>query len=465
MPIPPPCAEPSEHVPIDGAADVAVDAGTRLVGTWIRCDGDTRMWWAYEGDDVGYEFADDGRFFRLYQDENGGLIRAEGLLQEGEWTIDRTIAGEPIVWMALTGSGSMGHLLSFFAEPQAIRLVETMGPAIRTFVRWSGAAPAPGWPASLGEGPCSVRTLPVEVDSVEDAATRLVGTWIRCGDGPRLFWAFEGDDVGFEFTADGRFFRVYEGADGGLIRSEGFAQEGRWQIDDLYDGFTVALGMDLHGSGYFNHRATFHEEPVALRIIEEMVFTATHYVPWSGAEPEPGLPTDVGDGPCGHATDHIVLESSAQTEDLLTGTWTVCGGEPFGPAVIGVEFAADGDFRALVHAADGQVVPDAMSVGATWLVHRFDEPFDIHNGPQLDIRYADGSTRIASPRFFATPPFVAFGVGAGLVEGTPAALSLSPPDALPPTGRDASWELALLAGALVVVGWVSVRVTRRSTFR
>ena len=78
MPVPPACAEPSEPVTLDSVAD----AETLLVGTWIRCAGTARMFWAHEGDDVGFEFTDDGRFFRVYQAGVGGLFRAEGRVQE-----------------------------------------------------------------------------------------------------------------------------------------------------------------------------------------------------------------------------------------------------------------------------------------------------------------------------------------------------------------------------------------------
>jgi hypothetical protein len=459
MPIPVPCAEPSEPV----AFDTEADAEARLVGTWIRCESASPMFSAEEGEHVGIEFAADGRFFRVYQDADGALIRAEGLLQEGRWEVQSAIATDAMLSMELIGAGFNIHEMTVFDAPEAMQLTDAMTRTIRDYARWSGAAPVPGWPAGVGEGPCSIRTLPVALDSAADAQARLVGTWIRCEDTRRMFWAHEGEDVGFEFSDDGTFDRIYRGPDGGLIRAEGLVQQGRWAIDDV-DESAAGLGMKLLGSGYFGILATFHE-PDALRFMDGMDGTTIHYFRWAGAAPEPGLPAGVGEGPCGHATNPVVLESSDQAEQLLTGTWTVCAGDPFGPGVIGAEFAADGSFRELVYAADGQVVRTPQSVGATWSIEPFDEPFDMHNEPQVVVHLPDdGGTRGFSPSFFTSPPFIAFmGVdgSAGLIAGAPTPLPQAP-SAIPMTGADRSLDLAIVAGALMLIGSASLCVARRA---
>ena len=341
----------------------------------------------------------------------------------------------------------------------ALTIVAWMIVAVPAVARGGGDAPMPVPPA------CAEPSEPVTLDSVADAETLLVGTWIRCAGTARMFWAHEGDDVGFEFTDDGRFFRVYQTGDGDLIRAEGLVQEGRWAIDDIHDGSSVGLGMKLLGSGYFGLGVTFHDDPVAMRATDAMEATTIQYVRWTGAAPEPGLPAGVGDGPCGQPTSPVALESSTQAEQLLTGTWTVCAGEPFGPGVIGAEFTAEGNFRAFVHAADGRVTPDAESVGATWLLYPFDEPFDIHNAPQVDIRYADGRMRTFSPEFLEDPPFIAAYGGVGLLAGTPAPLPPTtvpePPSTIPATGVGTVGGIAVLAASLLLLGsaavWMAVR--------
>lgn len=350
----------------------------------------------------------------------------------------------------------------------ALSMVAWMIVAVPAGARGGGDAPMPVPPA------CTEPSESVALDSVADAETLLVGTWIRCEGTARMYWAHEGDDLGFEFTDDGSFFRIYQSGDGDLIRAEGWLQEGRWVIDDDYDGSTAWLGMKLLGSGYSGLGVTFHDDPVAMRATDGMAGTTAQYIRWTGTAPTPGSPAGVGDGPCGQPTSPVVLESSTQAKQLLTGTWTLCAGEPFGPGVIGAEFAADGSFRAFVHAADGQVTPDAESVGATWLLYPFDEPFDIHNGPQVDIQYADGRTRIFSPEFLEDPPFIAAYGGVGMVAGTPAPLPPTtvpvPPTTVPApelpstgpaTGAGTVGGLAVFAASLVLIGsaavWVAVR--------
>jgi hypothetical protein len=317
--------------------------------------------------------------------------------------------------------------------------------------------------------PCAEPSEPVEIDSVADAEALLVGTWVRCPGTPRLFWAHEGDDVGFEFTADGRFFRIYDAPDGALIRPGGLLQEGIWDLDAVYDGSSVNLNLKLLGSGMTPLNVTFHDEERSMRFTDVMAGATAHYVRAPDAAHGPGLPAGVGEGACGHPTGPIVVESSAQLEELLIGRWTLCqdedavlGADPFGPGVVGVEFAGDGTFFQLVHAADGSVVPDAPSAGATWLVYPFDEPFDIHNAPQVDIAMPGGGTRIMSPQFLSSPLFIVLGPGVGLVAGDPAPIPVPPAD-MPATGAAVPWAVVLIAAAGLVAGSLAAlaaRVTR-----
>jgi LPXTG-motif cell wall-anchored protein len=313
----------------------------------------------------------------------------------------------------------------------------------------------------------------VELASVADAESRLVGTWIRCAQATRKFIAHEGDDIGFEFTADGRFYRIYPDEQGGLIRAEGLYQEGTWRIDDTSDsgsaGFGQTASLQLHplGSGYFSDVITFHDDPLAIGVPHAKF----HYFRWTGDEPTPAAPPGIGVGRCGHPVDPVTIESSSDVESLLVGAWTLCepdaGTFAFGAGALGVEFGADGQFWRLVRAADGSVVRDQGQSEMTWTVDPFAAgTLTWGNEPQLGIA-TDGSTQYFNPLFFAGPPFVSFGwSGAGLLRGMPSASEAPAQVPLPGTGADQAQLTASIAGTLVLAGaaaWVLARRARSAT--
>lgn len=453
-PIPAVCAEPSTPDPIETVAEAA----SLLEATWIRCDGD-RPWFAgAAGDHLGLEFTADGAFFRVYQDTDGSLIRAEGMLQEGRWEIQGVHESGAMLVLTLMGSGTMAGEATFHDGASFLRTMGEDG-VTRDYARWAGARPEPGPPVGVDEGPCGPLTTPMTFDDVEAAERAVVGIWTRCV-GSAVFGVDGGDDVGLELTAAGRFFRLHEAADGSLVRAGGLRQEGMWVVnepnvaDPSRPWSSIDFGLRLAGSGYFPIGVTVHDDGDMLRFTDSMDGTGSVYVRWSGSAPVPGLPVGVGEGPCGHPIDLVELSSSDQLEHLLIGTWTVCDGEPFGAGVVGAEFAADGSFRALVRAADGTVVVDEGSVGATWTLWPFDEPFDAHNGPQIDVTYADGGTRTLQPDVFASPLFMSLWPDWGVLAG-------APPD-LPRTGRAAPWNVLVVGGVLVAAGSLLVGSARRT---
>ena len=213
---------------------------------------------------------------------------------------------------------------------------------------------------------CIEHAESVRLSSAAEAEARMVGTWIRCRQATRKFVALEGDDIGFEFTADGRFYRIYPDHSGGLIRAEGLYQEGVWQISDPYpEAFEQRPGLDLRplGIGSFSDVITFHDDPDAIGI----PYAKFHYFRWTGDDPTPGIPAGITEGPCGHPVDPVVVKSSAEVGALLSGAWTVCesdvGSGLVGPGVLGIEFAADGQFWSWVGTADGAVVQRRESTG------------------------------------------------------------------------------------------------------
>lgn len=86
------------------------------------------------------------------------------------------------------------------------------------------ASDAVAAPQQDGPGDCQVLGDRVEVTSIEQFETALVGTWIRC-DGD-LLPGRDVDQVGIDVTADGQFYRGYRLPDGTLARATGPEQQG-----------------------------------------------------------------------------------------------------------------------------------------------------------------------------------------------------------------------------------------------
>jgi hypothetical protein len=67
--------------------------------------------------------------------------------------------------MKLVGGGSNPNGVTFHDDPDAIRVLEGITWIESDCARWTGAAPEPGLPAGLGDGPCGHPTGPVEPQS------------------------------------------------------------------------------------------------------------------------------------------------------------------------------------------------------------------------------------------------------------------------------------------------------------
>jgi len=221
------CAEPGDPVTLTSVEQVSALA----VGTWIRCEGPPQFG-QVGGGEVGIEVDVDGRFYRLFEAVDGTLIRADGLDQEGEWTvIDTTSVNGPgsyqIDWSIL-GGGTLSTLPAFLDAPSSLRLDANPGSA--RYELWTGAPPVSGPPPDAGSGGCGHPTGPITPSAVGQVQDLLVGAWTRCGDTSVL-----GDpagEVGIEFTADARFHRLVRDADGTTIRAVGDGQEGTWTVLD-----------------------------------------------------------------------------------------------------------------------------------------------------------------------------------------------------------------------------------------
>lgn len=369
------------------------EAESLLIGTWIQCAGPPLP--GALVDDVGIEITADGFFFRLFATDAGELARATGLEQEGEWDI-LDHPGAVNFWP--TGSyGLADTALTFFPTAPEMRLdAEGSEPAL--YRRLDGVTPISGLPPAA-PGDCPAVGDPTEPTSVGEFEDLIAGVWIRCStngrfvfDGPfgveGVPWAIipwvidDADDAGIEITRDGRFFRLYRGPDGTLIRAGGLDQEGTWRAVDSPDTRGPSIWMesrllgdrDVHGPLPF-----FFATPTpSLRLYG---WGIADYVRWDGAPPVAGEPP--GPEPtCGYFSDLIVPTSSDEARELLVGTWQLCTGSPVvGTAlddVAGIEFADDGRFAVLVYQSDGSVARAAGDgVEGTWATPEIVEDWTI----------------------------------------------------------------------------------------
>jgi hypothetical protein len=255
-----------------------------IVGTWIFCD-EGSVFEPTSASEVGVEFTDDGRFYRVADDGAGGLLRMEGLEQQGSWAVVEAMPGTVQLNMSLLGDGTVPLVMEFYGTPLTQMHVPDRD---ISFVPWTGAAPVPGLPADVGGGPCGVPQDPIDLTSVGQVEQLLVGSWLRCAGstpfGPPAF-----GEVGLLFDPDGRFARIYEGADGSLIRASGSGEEGTWTVVDTTEmngPGVYQLDLDLDGAGRFPSFPAFLQEPTFLRLVEREV---GDYLS-STVQPVPGVP-------------------------------------------------------------------------------------------------------------------------------------------------------------------------------
>lgn len=287
-------AEPSASVQVAaqcpdpvGKVDLASVAQTEslLVGTWIQCEGEPLP--LPPGDNVGIQFDADGTYYRVYE-VDGSLVRTAGLLEQGTWrvidTTDMNGPGSYQLNLTTLGSGTWMSFPEFFGTPtQLLHVGESAA-----FVPWTGAPPTDGVPPGIGEGPCGLPTDPVDLTSVAQVEQLLVNTWVRCGDDSALGPVLPGE-VGLEMAADGRFYRLYDDGQGGLIRASGDGQEGTWTILDT---------TDANGPGWYQLNlaqrqgtAVGHvvvlQQPTHFRFLG---YSFADYQLWTGPAPVPGDP-------------------------------------------------------------------------------------------------------------------------------------------------------------------------------
>ncbi|MDY7101620.1 MAG: hypothetical protein S0880_10570 [Actinomycetota bacterium] len=248
-----------------------------FVGTWIHCDGAAVLANDTVAGDIGVRFTADGRFHTVYEGPDGGLIYAEGLDQEGDWSVRDADTGDYVVELdALAGRFRWG-------------LVEEVASPVVTFnggsyVAWTGDDPVPGVPAEFADEPCGVPTDPVPLPSAAATVELLAGTWIRCSGSSPVFDT-PGGDVGIELVEDGTFHLLFEAADGTLVRGEGERREGTWTV--VTDPAYTSVDLALSGASTYPRQAFLFETPPFLRL-QRQVSTFYDHVRWTGPPPVDG---------------------------------------------------------------------------------------------------------------------------------------------------------------------------------
>lgn len=284
-PVVAPCPEPADEVELTSVAQTE----SLLVGVWIQCRGGPLP--LPPGTNIGIQFDADGWYYRIY-DVDGALIRSEGLLEQGSWRVlDTTdVNGPGSYQLNLTTLGAGTAMVSpeFSGTPTELLEMQLATGDSAAFVPWSGAPPIAGVPPGVGEGPCGLPTDPVALTSVAQVERLLVNIWVRCGDVSALGPVRLGE-VGLEMTADGRFHRLYDDGEGGLIRASGGDEEGTWAIIDTTDmNGPGSYQLNLTpGQGTWMGHVLFFAQPTHFRYLG---FDPADYQLWTGPTPIPGDP-------------------------------------------------------------------------------------------------------------------------------------------------------------------------------
>lgn len=448
------CPAPAD--PIDATPS---EARELLEGTWLACSDASAVPPLVDHGEVGLQFTNEGRWYRVYRDDEGVLIRPGGLDHEGTWTIDDS-TGQ----LNIYERGQFIVHPTFFASPSMVRFEDSMTFETFDYRRSDEPAPVPGIPAGVGTGPCGLPTGFVTPASPDAAQELLTGTWILCSGDPG-FATVDDHEVGLQFTADGHWYRVYRADDGTLIRAEGLDQDGTYVVAYVSD-INTQVDLQMHDGGTYILGAVFLESPRFMRLGRERP-SPGDYLLWTGPEPVAGEPPGSEGWPCGAPGVPVVLSSLEQTEDLLVGVWLRCQGASsiLGPTAgapeIGLQFTADGSWY---YVFDGPGDTLFRTRQGTW---RITEDSDV--GGNFYVTVGGFGFR---PTFSPDPPLLRANsmigtsdhlrwTGPDPIDGVPPVDELPVDDVLPPTGAPIL-PITLLAGVAIVVG---LTVTRRANRR
>jgi hypothetical protein len=236
---------------------------------------------------------------------------------------------------------------------------------------------------------------------------QLLRTWLLC-DKPSIFGT--SDEAGLEIEAGGRWYKVFERADGTLDRGVDLNQ-GSWEIIDT----SVANGRPSFQLNLTNSlkliivHPEFSVAPLKMRVSNNGVFTATYaaqgeQVPVTAGETEvavtyppnacplPGQPVPTPAAPDAFTT-------------TLVGRWLTCQGSIFfNSKEVGLEFAVGGTFYKLYPGTTPGTVVRAHGFGeeGTWsLLVEGGGPIQPYI--QLNLALAGGGEIFLLPNFTVSP--------------------------------------------------------------
>jgi hypothetical protein len=244
--------------------DIESDGGAsrqKFVGKWVLC---SAVSWLGTSDESGLEFADDGRWYKLYASPSGGLERGGGFDQEGTWLYNGTIVVE------IFGGGGTALYPALTTSPRRMRL-NNFGVFIGDYIDASlfdgglgpGTRPDAGTSSDAGfPAECSQGGVPADVPDYATFVTQLTGRWLTC-QRPTAFGT--SDEAGLEITADGNWFKLYVVASGALERGSGFDRQGTWYPLSM-DGGTDQTNFQIFGSGELHTFPAFTHSPRKLRL-------------------------------------------------------------------------------------------------------------------------------------------------------------------------------------------------------
>jgi hypothetical protein len=201
----------------------------------------------------------------VYRAPDGGLVRAEGLDQEGVWElVGENGSGHGEFHLRLAGRGFFPVAPLFFDTPEPglwLPVGSWFFPA-GGYLRWTGDAPAPGPPPGP-EPTCGHFREPIMLTSVEQADQLLVGAWTLCGPDSVLGAAAPGE-VGVEFLADGSFHLLIRQPDGSVAVGSGPGSVGTWTNVGMVMSGTVQLDLAIDGGAIRSVDPLFFADPSAV---------------------------------------------------------------------------------------------------------------------------------------------------------------------------------------------------------
>ena len=232
------------------------------------------------------------------------------------------------------------------------------------------AAPSAPQPTKLTPGAAAPTTAERRADGLGTCGTPADGTyrpateaefqaalthvWLLC-QAPSFFGTGE---AGLEVRADGTWSKLERKANGSLVRTRGWGQEGSWGTFDssaMNGPGTYQANFSVDGGGASYTIPVFGAGGSRVRLDNAGVFVADYVVAPSGTVVVPAP------GGSGHGCDVTESSYSPSTESefrsAVTGVWLGCGTPSFfGTDEAGLEIGADGRWSKLQRGAGRSLV-------------------------------------------------------------------------------------------------------------